>query len=244
MIVKSILLPQLLSIATPVYEDLTLSDLFRQAGPFYWIILAAGFFFLFLVIMNIINTSRACRSAPFRMIGELRVALEAGRIGETLRSWGRDQSPLSRSIRAGLGGQDGQAHLDRAAVLRAWSVLMERYQWWPRCLGAYGLILGVSTLAILSIEAAHFAVLFWNKVATAVKQPYMRDVVRETVERLLLLGGAGTVLFALSLASFLVFSLLVRFAAHRSTGRIVDTLGAAARDEGSRGDKGSRGEKG
>lgn len=231
MIVKSILLSRPLAMATPLYEDLTLSDLFRQAGPFYWIILAVGFFFLFLVIMNIINARHACRSAPSKMMGELRGAIEEGRTAEALRSWGRDPSLLSRSIRAGRGERNGQAHLDRAAALRAWSVLVERYQWWPRCLGAYGLILGVSTLAILTIEAAHFTVLFWNKVATAVKQPYMRDVVRETVERLLILGGAGILFFALSLASFLVFSLFVRFAVHRLTGRVVDTLGAATRDE-------------
>jgi len=232
MSIESINLHRWFAIATPVYEDLTLSGLFYQAGPFRWLIWGASFFFIFLIIMNIINSWHAYRSTPSRMVIELCVSLETGRIGELHRICGRDHSPLSLSIRAGLGGQGGQVCLDRAAVLRAWSMLVERYQWWPRCLGVYGLILGVTTFAILTIEAAHFLVLFWNKIATAVKQPYLKDVVRELVERLLLLGGAGAVLFALSVAAFLIFSLLVRFAGHRSSRKIVDALGAVIDEKG------------
>jgi hypothetical protein len=213
-----------------MFEHLTVSDLLRETGPFRWLGLALGFIFFFLVFMNILNAWRARRSAPPAVMAQVHGALETGEVSELHRILEADISVLSQSIRAGLGVKGQEDRLDRALVLRAWSLLTEKYQWWPRCLGYYGLAIGAATAAFLTLDTVRFAVQFWRKISMTARPPYLGNEVQEFIGRLLVCGGIGTVLFALAVITGLIFSLIVRSARHRSSSAMVNALGTKSGD--------------
>ena len=212
--------------SSPSLTGLALADIFMQAGSFRWLIWVLAFLFFFLVAMNLFNAWRVFRSAPSGPAGGLREALARGRPGDLSGICTRARSPLTESFRAGLDVGGGESRLDRAAVLRAWALLAEGHRFWPKCLGAYGLTVGAATATALVFEVTYFVMRFWDKIAEATRQPYLRDVVQDFVGRVLVISTVGTALFTLSVIGFLIFSLFERSVRRRATKRIMDILGA------------------
>jgi len=206
--------------------------LLQQVGPYRWLLLGLGFVLVFLVFMNILNVRRIRRSAPPALLEEVRDSLRRGTVNELDSIVQEDGCLLSQSIRCGLERKDGQGHLDKSAVLRAWAMLTEEHRFWPRCLGCYGAALGISTFVVMALDTIHFSVLFWNKISTVARPPYLRVEVQAFLARLLLCAGTGAVFLALSGLSSLVFFLVVRSASHRSSRKIVDVLGAGGTGTG------------